>query len=91
MSKQKKIVEVPVTSEEERNEVRTTRMTFVCLLMMVISGGQDEINNFLKDKSAEDIREYAAIWDECAKDPVGSVFNRPSFELMARIREVVKD
>ena len=40
MGKQKKIVEVPVTSKEEREELQTIRMTFVCLLMMIVNGGQ---------------------------------------------------
>lgn len=91
MSKQKKIVEVPVTSEERIEEMRVKRMTFVCLLMMIVKGGPGEIDLFLKGQTAEAIRDYAAIWDECAKDPVGVIFNRPAFELMAQIKDVVKD
>lgn len=68
MGKQKKIVEVPVTSKEEREELQTIRMTFVCLLMMIVNGGQDEVVNFLKDKDAKAIKEYAEIWDRCATD-----------------------
>ena len=90
MSKQKKIVEVPVTSEEEREELQTIRMTFVCLLMMIVNGGQDEVVNFLKDKDAKAIKEYAEIWDRCATDPVGAIFQRPAFELLANIKETVK-
>ena len=92
MSKQKKkIVEVPVTSEEERQELSMCRMTFACLLMMVANGGQAEINNFLSDKTADEVREYAEIWDRCAADPVGAVFQRPAFELMANIKDMVND
>ena len=91
MGKQKKIVEVPVTSKEEREELQTIRMTFVCLLMMIVNGGHDEVVNFLKDKDAKAIKEYADIWDRCAKDPVGAVFQRPAFELLANIKETVKE
>ncbi len=90
MSKQKKIVEVPVTSEEEREELRTIRMTFCCLVMMVAKGGQDEVVNFLQDKSVDDIKYYAEAWDRCATDPVGAIFVRPAFELMANIKQMVK-
>ena len=90
MGKQKKIVEVPVTSKEEREELQTIRMTFVCLLMMIVNGGQDEVVNFLKDKDAKAIKEYAEIWDRCATDPVGAIFQRPAFELLANIKETVK-
>ena len=91
MGKQKKIVEVPVTSEEERKELQTIRMTFVCLLMMIVNGGQDEVVNFLKDKDAKAIKDYAEIWDRCATDPVGAIFQRPAFELLANIKETVKE
>lgn len=90
MSKQKKIVEVPVTSKEEREELQTIRMTFVCMLMMIISGGQDEVVRFLQDKDADAIRDYAEIWDKCATDPVGAVFQRPAFELLANIKDTIK-
>lgn len=90
MGKQKKIVEVPVTSKEEREELQTIRMTFVCLLMMVINGGQDEVVRFLQDKDAAAIRDYAEIWDRCAADPVGAVFQRPAFELLANIKDTIK-
>lgn len=91
MSKQKKIVEVPVTSKEEREELQTIRMTFVCMLMMIISGGQDEVVRFLQDKDADAIRDYAEIWDKCATDPVGAIFQRPAFELMANIKDTIKE
>ena len=90
MSKQKKIVEVPVTSKEEREELQTIRMTFVCMLMMIVSGGQDEVVKFLQDKDADAIRGYAEIWDRCAADPVGAVFQRPAFELLANIKDTIK-
>lgn len=90
MSKQKKIVEVPVTSKEEREELQTIRMTFVCMPMMIISGGQDEVVRFLQDKDADAIRDYAEIWDKCATDPVGAVFQRPAFELLANIKDTIK-
>lgn len=90
MSKQKKIVEVPVTSKEEREELQKIRMTFVCMLMMIVSGGQDEVVKFLQDKDADAIRDYAEIWDRCASDPVGAVFQRPAFELLANIKDTIK-
>lgn len=90
MSKQKKIVEVPVTSKKEREELQTIRMTFVCMLMMIVSGGQDEVVKFLQDKDADAIRDYAEIWDRCAADPVGAVFQRPAFELLANIKDTIK-
>ena len=90
MSKQKKIVEVPVTSKEEREELQQIRMTFVCMLMMIVSGGQDEVVKFLQDKDADAIRDYAEIWDRCASDPVGAVFQRPAFELLANIKDTIK-
>ena len=90
MSKQKKIVEVPVTSKKEREELQMIRMTFVCMLTMIISGGQDEVVRFLQDKDADAIREYAEIWDKCATDPVGAVFQRPAFELLANIKDTIK-
>ena len=90
MSKQKKIVEVPVTSKKEREELQTIRMTFVCMLMMIVSGGQDEVVKFLQDKDADAIRDYAEIWDRCASDPVGAVFQRPAFELLANIKDTIK-
>ena len=80
-----------MTSEEERQELSMCRMTFACLLMMVANGGQAEINNFLSDKTADEVREYAEIWDRCAADPVGAVFQRPAFELMANIKDMVND
>jgi hypothetical protein len=91
MGKQKKIVEVPVTSEEKRRELQTIRMTFVCLLMMIVNGGQDEVVNFLKDKDAKAIREYAEIWAKCATDPVGAICQHPAFELMANIKDTIKE
>ena len=65
-------------------------MTFVCMLMMIISGGQDEVVRFLQDKDADAIRDYAEIWDKCATDPVGAVFQRPAFELLANIKDTIK-
>ncbi len=90
MGKQKKIVEVTGTSEEERKELQTIRMTFVCMLMMIVNGGQEEVANFLKDEDAETVKEYAEIWDRCAKAPVGAIFQRPAFELLVSIKETVK-
>lgn len=81
MSKQKKIVEVPVTDKEKREELQVIRMTFACLLMIVMQDGQDGIAKFLKGKSPEDIMEYAEIWDTCKNDPIGAVIQRPAFEL----------
>jgi hypothetical protein len=91
MSKQKKIVEVPVTSEEERQELSMRRMTFAALLMMICQGGQAEVVNFLSDKTADEVREYAEIWDKCATDPVGAVFQRPAFELLANMKDMVNE
>jgi hypothetical protein len=47
--------------------------------------------NFLKDKDAKAIKEYAEIWDRCATDPVGAIFQRPAFELMANIKDTIKE
>ena len=58
--------------------------------MMIVSGGQDEVVKFLQDKDADAIRDYAEIWDRCASDPVGAVFQRPAFELLANIKDTIK-
>lgn len=75
----KVIVERPVLSEEEREQLRYDRATFCCLLMILCNGGQSSIDDFLKDKDAEDRAEYARIWDHCSTDPVGAIFQRPNF------------
>ena len=85
MSKQKKNVDVPITSKERR-ELSMCRITFAGLLMMISQGGQTEVANFLSNKTKEEVLEYAAIWDKCASDPVGMVFQRPAFEQMAKKR-----
>ena len=75
----KVIVERPVFSEEEREQLRYDIATFCCLLMILCHGGQSSIDDFLKDKDAEDRAEYARIWDQCSIDPVGAIFSRPNF------------
>jgi hypothetical protein len=47
--------------------------------------------NFLSDKTADEVREYAEIWDKCATDPVGAVFQRPAFELLANMKDMVNE
>ena len=87
MSKQKRMVEVPVTDKKEQERLQVTRMTFACLLMIVMQHGQDGMYDFLKDKSPKAIMEYAEIRDECKNDPIGAVIQRPAFEVY---RELAK-
>lgn len=80
MGKQKKNVEVYTISKEERENLRTYRMVFMGMLMILVRDGQEGIKKFLSDKSPEQVREYAKIWDTCSAHPVGAVFQRPDFE-----------
>lgn len=75
----KVIVERPVLSEEEQEQLRYDRATFCCLLLILCKGGQSAIDDFLKDKDAADRAEYGRIWDTCTNDPVGAIFQRPNF------------
>lgn len=76
----KVIVEIPITDEERREQLMYDRMTFACLFEILMQGGQEGIQDFLKDKSEEDRHEYARIWDECSAAPISVVVNRPNFE-----------
>ena len=88
MCKQKRTgVGASVADQKELEQLQVTRMTFVCLVLMVVQGGQAGIHDFLKDKSPRAIMDYAEIWDRCKDAPIGEVVQRPAFELY---RELAK-
>lgn len=83
MSKQMTIVEVPVTDKERRAELQLERLTFVTLLMILTKEGAEGLYKFLKEQSSEAVMDYAKAWDSQKHVPIGYIFSRPEFEVIA--------
>ena len=82
MSKQAKIM----TASEREEALRQSdqileRCTFALLVMVVAS---NTLGSFLKGKDHEMREYYGRVWDTHKHVPVGTLFNRPNFEGIAK-------
>ena len=78
----------PNNTKQEEQDKQLVRATFVCMIMIIMRGEQGSMSQFLMDKSTEQIKQYAEVWDSCANHPIGDIIQRPDFELWHTVAEV---